>query len=85
MTTINPMKPRRRGDAPTKVCHSCFACVPSAVKMCQHCGHQFPRATKTERQEAAAALDRWKDAQKRREVDRVAAAALEAAMAEGAA
>lgn len=35
-------KPKRVGAMRTRACPSCFACVPAALGICPHCGHEMP-------------------------------------------
>lgn len=46
---IDAIRPKRvgggGGDAPVKVCPVCESHLPTAVRMCMHCGYEFPAPT----------------------------------------
>jgi len=43
--TLEPLKPKREGgEPPTKECPSCHTIIPAMLRVCPHCGEEFPPA-----------------------------------------
>lgn len=42
--TLEPLKPKRDGEAPTKECPSCHSIIPAMLRVCPDCGYEFPPA-----------------------------------------
>jgi superfamily II DNA or RNA helicase len=44
--TLEPLKPKRESELPTKECPSCHSIIPAMLQVCPECGYLFPPSEK---------------------------------------